>query len=190
MDTLGVRRGNEDILFRASTNGGARFADAINLSNTPARSWRGDIEASGNGVHVAWIDEVGGDKDILLRTSGDQGARFSPAVNLSDNGRDSTNPSVSAAGRYIYVAWQQRTSGHYTIRLRWSNDTGGAFGEGVEISNFGTRGSSHAPTVIGIGNHVYAAWQDHGLGAMYRKGARSETRAIPGLILRDGIKDR
>jgi hypothetical protein len=44
---------NEEIMFRASTDGGAIFGDKINLSNTTnADSWRVEIDSEADSVYM------------------------------------------------------------------------------------------------------------------------------------------
>jgi hypothetical protein len=46
---------NSEVMFRASTDGGAMFADKINLSNTTdAESHNVEIAAEGDNVIVTW----------------------------------------------------------------------------------------------------------------------------------------
>src|ERR671922_2775108 len=53
--TNNTENGNEEVMFRASNDGGATFGDKINLSNTPdADSWRVEIAAEGADVVVTW----------------------------------------------------------------------------------------------------------------------------------------
>ncbi len=47
--------GNEEVMFRAPTVGGATFSDKINLSNTTdSDSWRVEIAGEGDTVVVSW----------------------------------------------------------------------------------------------------------------------------------------
>ena len=51
--TNNTANSNEEIMFRASTDGGATFGDKINLSNTTnADSWRVEIESDTDSVVV------------------------------------------------------------------------------------------------------------------------------------------
>lgn len=49
------KTGNDEIMFRASTDNGVTFGDKMNLSNTTeADSDDAEIAASGNSVYVTW----------------------------------------------------------------------------------------------------------------------------------------
>jgi hypothetical protein len=46
---------NEEVMFRASTDGGATFDDKIDLSNsTNSDSWKAEIDANADSVVVTW----------------------------------------------------------------------------------------------------------------------------------------
>jgi hypothetical protein len=79
--------GNEEVMFRASTDGGSTFTDKINLSNTTeADSWRVEIHGEGDTVVVSWW-EMNQTSDIpVARVSNDAGATFGPLMMLGMNG--------------------------------------------------------------------------------------------------------
>jgi hypothetical protein len=53
--TNNTENGNEEVMFRASTDGGATFSNKTNLSNTTdADSWRVEIAGEGENVVVSW----------------------------------------------------------------------------------------------------------------------------------------
>ena len=78
---------NEDVMFRASTDGGVTFGDKINLSNsTNADSTRAEIDSDADSVVVTWW-ETNQTSDIpVMRVSNDNGETFGPLLNLASNG--------------------------------------------------------------------------------------------------------
>jgi hypothetical protein len=90
--------GNEEVMFRASTDGGATFADKINLSNTTeADSWRVEIHGEGDTVVVSWW-EMNQTSDIpVARVSNDAGATFGPLMMIGMNGTISGVEEAAAA---------------------------------------------------------------------------------------------
>jgi hypothetical protein len=81
------KTGNDEVMFRASTDGGKTFGDKINLSNTTkADSQDAQIDASGDRVFVTWWERNATSEEPLLRTSTDMGATFGPIMKLSANG--------------------------------------------------------------------------------------------------------
>jgi hypothetical protein len=85
--TNNTENGNEEVMFRASTDAGATFSDRINLSNTTdADSWRVEIAAEGENVVVSWW-ETNQTSDIpVARISTDAGETFGPMLRLGANG--------------------------------------------------------------------------------------------------------
>jgi hypothetical protein len=85
--TNNTENGNEEVMFRASNDGGATFGDKINLSNsTEADSWRVEIAGEGENVVVSWW-ETNQTSDIpVARVSNDGGATFGPMIMLAANG--------------------------------------------------------------------------------------------------------
>jgi hypothetical protein len=87
--------GNDEILYRRSTDGGASFDPAINLSNNPGRVVGPAVTASGNNVYVVWDHTTSGEPEISYRRSTDGGAYFDPAINLSNNAGASRRPAIA-----------------------------------------------------------------------------------------------
>ena len=85
--TNNTENGNEEVMFRASNDGGATFSDKMNLSNTPnADSWRVEVAGEGATVLVTWW-ETNQTSDIPVgRLSTDGGQTFGPMMMLATNG--------------------------------------------------------------------------------------------------------
>jgi hypothetical protein len=81
------KTGNEEVMFRASTDNGATFGDKINLSNTTeADSNDAEIAASGDNVYVSWWERNETSDTPVARVSNDNGATFGPILMLATNG--------------------------------------------------------------------------------------------------------
>lgn len=81
------KTGNDEVQFRASTNGGTTFADKINLSNTTgAESQDVEIAAEGDNVVVTWWERNQTAEEPVAKISTDNGATFGPVLTLSTNG--------------------------------------------------------------------------------------------------------
>ena len=97
--TNNTENGNEEVMFRASTDGGATFSDKINLSNTTtdADSWRVDIAGEGETVVVSWW-ETNQTSDIpVARISTDAGETFGELIMLGTNGTIGVTEEEGAA---------------------------------------------------------------------------------------------
>lgn len=78
---------NEEVMFRASTDGGQSFGDRINLSNTTdADSTRVEIDSDADSVVVTWWETNQTDDTPVIRVSNDNGATFGPQLQLATNG--------------------------------------------------------------------------------------------------------
>jgi hypothetical protein len=96
--TNNTENGNEEVMFRASTEGGATFGDRINLSNTTdADSWRVEIHGEADTVVVSWWETNQTSDTPVARISNDAGETFGPILRLAANGTiDSTAEEVIA----------------------------------------------------------------------------------------------
>jgi len=81
------RTGNDEVMFRASTDGGATFTDKINLSDsTGAESQDVEIAADGDNVIVTWWERNATSNEPVLRISTDNGETFGSLLRLAANG--------------------------------------------------------------------------------------------------------
>jgi hypothetical protein len=84
--------GKDEVMFRSSTDGGATFADKINLSNTTdADSSRVEIAADGENVVVSWWEGNQTNDTPVAIVSNDNGTTFGPMLKLSNNGTIGSN---------------------------------------------------------------------------------------------------
>jgi hypothetical protein len=80
--------GNWEISFAKSGDGGKTFGDSINISNSSdGRSVGARMAAQGSNVYIAWIDidKNTGQKQVLFRTSSDNGQTFEKPITVSSN---------------------------------------------------------------------------------------------------------
>ena len=81
------KSGNDEVMFRASTDGGKTFGDKINLSNTTnANSTRVEIDSDANSVVVTWWETNKTSNMPVMKVSNDNGKTFGPLLNLASNG--------------------------------------------------------------------------------------------------------
>ena len=78
--------GNDEVMFRASTDAGQTFGNGINLSNTTdADSSRVEIDSDADNVVVTWWETNATDNMPVKRISNDNGATFGPLLELEAN---------------------------------------------------------------------------------------------------------
>jgi hypothetical protein len=79
------KTGNDEVMFKASGDGGKTFADKMNLSNTPnSRSQDVEVAASDNNVYVTWWERNQTMNDPVMKVSNDNGKSFGPIIMLSN----------------------------------------------------------------------------------------------------------
>lgn len=79
--------GNNEVLFRVSSDGGSSFSDKINLSNTnDSESERVELNSDGESVIVTWWETNQTDEIPIMRVSNDNGETFGPILRLGANG--------------------------------------------------------------------------------------------------------
>jgi hypothetical protein len=150
--------GNRDIILRKSTDNGATFDAAENLSNNSGDSTNPLITAFRNNVYVVWTDDTSGNTDINFRKSSDYGNNFNSTINLSRNNGSSVYPQLTANGNNVYVVWTDDTRGNNDISLKASHDYGNNFNRTKPVSR--NNGSSVYPQLAANGNNVYVVWTD------------------------------
>ena len=156
--------GNNDILYRRSTNNGAAFHPIKNLSDNVGVSKVPSIAAIGNNVHVVWSDATSGNFEILYRRSIDGGNSFPNVIkNLSSNAGGSFVPAIAASGNNVHVVWTDETSGNPEILYRRSIDGGNSFPNVIKNLS-GNTGTSTISAISLSGNNVYVVWTDDTIG--------------------------
>lgn len=85
--TNNTSNNNEEVNFRASTDGGQTFGDKVNLSNTTDfDSSNVEIDSDGDSVVVTWWETNQTGETPVMRLSNDNGATFGPLLRLALNG--------------------------------------------------------------------------------------------------------
>lgn len=171
--TSDLSNNNYDIYIKKSVDGGESFSvnsnssatdtttEALNLSDNPGFSEHPQIAAYDEKVHVAWIDNSLGNKEILFARSIDNGTTFSEAINLSNTtNTNSRNLELSAFENNVYAVWlDEDEQGNGIILFKASNDGGETFGNTITIArNVTTNDDFTFPKVAAYGDNVYIAW--------------------------------
>jgi hypothetical protein len=82
-----TENGNEEVMFRVSTDSGATFGNKTNLSNTTmADSVDAEIAAEGGNVIVTWWERNQTAITPVARISSDFGETFGPMLIFATNG--------------------------------------------------------------------------------------------------------
>jgi len=79
------KTGNDEAMFKASTDGGKTFNSKMNLSNSNnSDSQDAQIAAAGNNVYVTWWERNATTNDPVMRVSNDNGKTFGQLLMLSN----------------------------------------------------------------------------------------------------------
>jgi hypothetical protein len=151
-------QGNGEISFRRSSDNGASFQAAENLSKNPGNSTKAIVAAHQNNVYVMWIDDSMGNTDIYFKKSSDYGNSFNKTINLSGNNGSSFSPHLAVSDNHVYVVWTDDTRGKSEIYLKASHDFGNSFSRINPVSS--NDGNSLSPQLAVSDNHVYVVWTD------------------------------
>jgi hypothetical protein len=148
--------GNYDILIKRSTNNGATWQVAKNLSNNPGDSYNAKVAVSGSNVYVTWlqVDSGGTLEDVFFRRSTDNGATWKAIVKITSTGTvGSSTPQVIGSGTNVYVVWEQENG---EIYIRRSTDSGATWKAIFNVSN--NPGPSQHEEIAVAGSNVYIVW--------------------------------
>jgi hypothetical protein len=160
--------GSRDVVqSRSSSDYGATWAPAVNLSDASQSAMTPQISMSADGEHqtITWRRSNGSNQIIQARVSSDYGATWSTAVDLSDPGQNAYVPVVdlSSDGRYQAIAWYRRDgSNNWIIQARSSGDYGATWAAAgatpVDMSDPGQDASSPQIAVSADGEHQTITW--------------------------------
>jgi hypothetical protein len=173
--SLGNSTESEIMLIRSS-NSGANFASAEDLSDTPGQSTDPRIAVSEGNVYVVWEDATPeGNSEIEFVRSADRGVTFSTAKNLSNNDGISFDPRVAVSGNNVYVVWEDTSGSSATaesgaaeaggssdIFLARSTNNGATFGRVQNLSNSPTE--SFDPYIAVSRSKLFVLWSDDNQG--------------------------
>ncbi|HEU4821899.1 MAG TPA: sialidase family protein [Nitrososphaeraceae archaeon] len=152
---------NSEVMFAKSSDSGATFTNARNLSNNTGDSTNPNIAVSGNNVYIVWEDDTTGGAEIILVRSTNNGVNFVPARNMSNSLGESSDPRIAVSGSNVYVVWVDYSLGNSTnsdIMLMRSINGGANFASAENLSN--SPGQSSNPRIAVSENNVYVVWED------------------------------
>jgi hypothetical protein len=152
---------NSEVMFAKSSDSGATFTSARNLSNNAGDSTNPNIAVSGNNEYIVWEDDTAGGAEIILVRSTNNGVNFAPARNISNSLGESSDPKIAVSGSNVYVVWVDYSLGNSTnsdIMLMRSTNGGANFASAKNLSN--SPGQSSNPRIAVSENNVHVVWED------------------------------
>jgi len=151
-------------LFFISVQAKAQWSNDLRLTNEPNNSslslpttWC--VAAIGNFVHVVWIDDRDGTRQIYYKRSSDAGLTWGGDFRLTNTSFNSYNPSIAVSGQAIHVAWADDRDGNEEIYYKSSDDDGATWNADVRLTN--DINSSGYPSAAVSEQFVHVVWEDN-----------------------------
>ncbi len=130
-----------------------------NLGQNPGRK----IVASGDTLHVVWVDSRDGNDEIYYKRSTDGGTTWEPDNRLTNNPAISGLPAVAVSGSNVSVVFADTrdTLGSPSTELYYkrSTDGGTTWGPDTRLTE-DDRYFSFYPSVGVLGSEVHVVWDD------------------------------
>jgi hypothetical protein len=162
---------DNQVFFKRSTDGGASFANTINLSNNREQYTSIAMYSSDKNLYIASNNAIVGNNlqgdAIYLTRSTDGGASFANTINLSNDGKNSYGYQLTAFGNNLYFIWRNGTGNIFlddiyeedddAVYLARSTDGGASFERTINLSN--DTGIIRDVQLALSKNKVYATWE-------------------------------
>ena len=155
-----------EIFYKRSTDSGSTWSTPTRLTWKPGfDSHIAITTSSGNKVHVVWAhDGLSANFDIYYKRSTDGGSSWLAPIRLTWNSGYSFYPSIAAEPSfYLYVVWQDDTSGNDEIYFKPSTNGGTSWSSATRLT--WNSGLSKDPRVaVDSSSRVHVVWIDNTTG--------------------------
>lgn len=136
---------------RRLTRNDSSSETSINFARSVAADERGR-------VHIAWVDEQDGNREIYYKRSIDGGLSWGPPARLTVDAASSNNPSIAAQGDAVHAVWWDTRGGSHQVYYKRSLD-GGATWEADRRITASAGGGAHTSLAV-AGNRVHVVYVD------------------------------
>ncbi len=93
----------------------ASWQDEVKITDSVGRVERPRIAINGLGLHVVWVDDRSGHREIYYKMRPAGSSEWSSEVQLSSSGREARAPAIAMDGEVVHVVWQDYGSGNWAI---------------------------------------------------------------------------
>lgn len=152
------RDGNSEIYYKRSLDGGVSWGIDLRLTNNSGYSDCPSIAVSGQVVHVLWLDDRDGNREIYYKRSTDGGTNWEADVRLTNNSALSNVGSICVAEQIVHVLWYDERDGNPEIYYKRSTNAGISWGTDTRLTN--AAGNSAAPNVAVSGTSVHVVFEE------------------------------
>ena len=134
------RTGNLEIFYQRSTDYGFSWEPDLQLTSAAGTSSFPSIADSGSNVHVIWMEERDGNREVYYKRSTDLGLTWGSDVRLTTDPAVSFPPSIALSDTMVHVVWADTRDGNLEIYYK-RDPTGNAPSGVAEVRNaeFGMR---------------------------------------------------
>jgi hypothetical protein len=152
------RNGNQDIYIASSSNSFVTEAISQITSNSADQLEPAVTVDSDNVVYVVWTDTRNASSDIYGAASNNSWANV-PIVSKANN---QSSPAIAAesTGQILHMLWVDDTLGNKDIFYASSKGLPSSPLSGQSIIDDDSGADQLSPSIITIGNKVFACWQD------------------------------
>ncbi len=99
------RDANREIYNKRSPDGGLSWGTDTRVTNDTSVSSYASVSVSGSNVHLAWINEPGGNLELYYNRSTDGGLTWGTETRLTNDSARSTDPAVDVTGSTVHIIW-------------------------------------------------------------------------------------
>jgi len=98
--------GDLEIYHSRSTDNGATFSARVNISDDAGISNTPQLGITGTNFYIAWGVFAGGDQDLFIKTSIDDGATFGARQTIQDHGANASFVKMAVASGLVFLVWE------------------------------------------------------------------------------------
>ncbi len=158
-----------DIYFSYSIDRGDSWANETlvnTMSQAKTTQWYPAVACDRLGnIYVVWSDDSGGDWDVQLSRSTDNGKTWSPPQLVNDlflNGKNQLRPDLVVDDNgIIYVAWEDDRIGNNQIYFSRSKNQGAAFSKDTQVSSVKTLTAARKVDLeVDRYNNIFVVWME------------------------------
>lgn len=162
------RKGNADIFFARSTDGGESFSRNLMVSDDETKTHQFNpslaVDAKGH-IYIAWHDlRNNSQPDIYFGKSVDGGKSFGLNIKVSDDSSDAFqfHPSIAVTSDgTIGVVWEDKRYDNFDIFFSLSRDRGKTFTKNVQIDDDGGSEDQLFPSLaVSESKRFLVMWSD------------------------------
>ncbi len=152
------RPGVLNVFYKRSTDGGMSWGTDTPLTFSNFSAWDASTSATGQVVHIAYREYIGGNSEIFYKQSLNGGVNWEPAIQLTQDSAESVGPSIAVSGLVVHIVWWKNHGGNWEIYYKRSNDGGINWGSDTRLTN--NSGNSYFPSITISGSVAHVLWCD------------------------------